>query len=665
MLNRNRIKPLTNTTTSSTNAITTEETNGPYVYGSKRGGQFLQDLISGSNSLDVIIIGDSNTGSALSGGYGYSAGIGEALNNLNAPCYGTPLAPFIDRSPTGASRSYSYWRGTISTIAKDSNFKSGLQASTSTPTDAGAVQYSVWNTDSTLVSYGSSTVQGTLTNVTITSTTGGFQCDSAYLQVNQQVFISGVGSGGGGLGTPSGSIDGYTAPKVYYISETNGTTTFSLSEAYNGSNVTTVIGSTTGLSFASQADFNDWLYLPIVTVGNIKFSTGIDINDTHPLATNGVTNFLRVRYGEVPSGGSFYPNVYSMGAANNLSRLLIGTAVPMIKSGTQPSFQIYEGSFTANGKGHTANAFGYDASGSTFSKGPGALFCQSLYRKSKGWAVHSHAYQSGDNSTSISNILSNTSLTWLQYQLLEIRERQISAGGTGRVLLFSHSGINGADTSLTWTDAHSLVWKKYKSAWASLNYPAADLAIISIVGVQRNSEDTSGDGADLIEVRKGAQQMARANNDMTVVDVKSLMPYTAVTSGTGVSSYYQLLNNSPIVGTDMTSHLSGGYVSVHTGTATVTTATSITLTGSLAVAADGWWAGSRLYIGTVNGSSDAPAYQDAYITQYNGTTKVATVKQWTGGQPTNGVTSNITILRRHLSDGYTAVSQAILSSLIS
>ena len=660
MLYRNREKPLTEVTTSIIN-----DTDKTQVFGSTRPGTFLTDLINGTNSLDVIIIGDSNTGSALAGGYGYLSGMGEALNNLNAPCYGTPLAPFIDRSPTGASRSYPHWRGTIATIPKDSNFKSGLQASTSSPTDASAIQYSVWNATSPLVSYGAATTQGTLTGVTITSTSGGFQCDSAYLQINQQVYISGVGSGGGGPGALTGSIDGYTNPKVYYISQTNGTTTFSLSESYNGSNVTTVIGDTTGLSFASQADFNDWLYLPNITVGNIFWSGGINVDDTHPLATNGVTNFLRVRYGEVPSGGSLYPHVFTMGAANNLTRLFVGSAVPMIKDGTDPSFLVYEESFSANGKGHTANAFGYNANGTVFSKGPGALFCQSLYRKSKGWAIHSHAYQSGEDSTRISNILTDTSSTWLQYQLKEIRERQISAGGAGRVLLFFHSGINGADTSSTWTDAHFTVWKKYKAAWSLLGYPAADIAIISIVGVQRNSEDTSGDGASLIEVRKGAQQMAVTNNDMTVVDVKALMPYTALTAGTGVSSYYQLLNNSPIVGANMTSHLSGGYVSVHTGTSTATTATSITLTGSLAVAADSWWVGSRLYIGTVNGSSNAPAYQDAYITQYNGTTKVATVKQWTGGQPTNGVTSNITIFRKHLSDGYTVISQAILSALIS
>ena len=630
----------------------------PSVYGSIRAGQFLKDLVDGTNSLDVIIIGDSNTGSALIGGYGYMAGMSEALNNIGAPCYGTPLAPFIDRSPTGAYRFYSTWRGTQNTIPKDSNYKSGLQASTSSPVDTGAVPYTIWNTTTPLVSYGSSTVQGTLTGVTITSTTGGFQCNSAYLQINQLVAITGVNTG-------TGSITGYATPSYYYITATNGTTTFSLSATYGGTNITTTAGSTTGLTFGSQADFNDWLYITPTPVGTNLYQTkGINLDETHPLAAKGVTNYLRVRYGKMPNGGQFIPLAFSAGAANGLTNLLSGAVVSTEKDGTQPTFDLHEESFIANGKGHSATALGYNyPSGTVFTKGPSAFFCQSLYRKEKGWAVQSHAYQSGDDSTRIYNILFNTT-TWLEYQLKEIRERQISAGGTGRVLLFFHSGINGGDTGSTWTDAHNGVWKRYKIAWATLGYPATDLAIISIVGVQKNSEDISGNNTDLIAVRAAANAMVIENTDMTVVDIKVLMPYAALIYGNGNSSYYQRLNGVPNAGEDQTVHLSGGLISSHTGTATTTTLTSITLTGDLAVATDGYWVDSPLDIGTINGSADVPAYQSAFITEYNGTTKVATVNQWTGGQPTNGATSNITIYRKHLSDGYTVISQVILSSLI-
>jgi len=664
MLYRNREKPLTQSTTSVVNEI---EGGGPQVYGSNRAGIFLSELFStvkDKASLDIIVIGDSNTGSAIVSGYGYLAGMSEALNNLGSPCYGTSLSPFIDRCPFSSYRFYSTWRGTHNTLPKDANYKSGLQASTSTPTDADAVPYAVWNLNSPLVSYGSASPQGTLTNVSTTSINGDFLCDSTLLQVNQPVNISGTFGGGGGAGTLGGSIVGYTSPKVYYIRTTNGTTTFSLSETHSGNNVTTVVGAITGATFLTGADFNDWLYLPN-TGENLYQTKGITLDEIHPLSQNGVTNFLRVRYGKMPNGGRFIPLVFSNGAENGRANLLVGSTVEMSEAGGQPSFYMHEVSFTANGKGHVATALGFNfGTGNTYTRGPGAFFCQSLYRKTKGWAVHSHSYLAGDDSTRISNVLDDTS-TWLQYQLQEMRERQISAGGTGRVLLFCHTGINGADTDKTWVVAHQKIWDKYKRAWASLSYPAADLAIISIVGATRNSEDTSGTDTDLIPVRQSANTMAIQNNDMTVVDINTLMPYATLAYGTGVYSYYQQFNNSPNIASDMTVHLSGGYVSTHAGTATTTTATSITLTGTLAVAANGYWNGSRLYIGTVAGSGSPPAYQDTIITQYNGTTKVATVLQWSGGQPTNGVTSNITIFRKNSSDGYTAVSQAILSSLIS
>lgn len=727
--------------------------SGPQVYGNNRAGRFLKDLIAGTNSLDVIIFGDSNTGSALAGGYGYLAGMGEALSNLNAVCYGTPVSPFVDRSPSGASRFYGVWRGTISTIAKDANFKSGLSATVGSSTNAAALPYAPWNAGTVLTSYGASTIQGTLSGVTITGTAGQFGCTAAFLQVNQQVVISGTLGG-------TGTITGYTNPKTYYIIATNGSTTFTLSESYSGAAIVTTAGTPTGLTYQSQADFNDWLYFdPTGTapVSGFYKGTGINVAETHPLATNGVSQKLRVRYGTVNgSTGAFYPNVYSGGSANSLARILIDSAVSLAGT-TTPTFTVYESTaFTANGKGHTANAIGYNTSGSLFSAGPGAFFCQSLYRPStKGWAVHAHAYQSGDDSTRIAQLVTDTSTTWIQYQLQEIRERQIAASGTGRVMLFVHSGINGADTGATFTAAHIALWNKYKAVWSSLGYPETDLAIVSIVGVQKDSADTSGSGStgNLIAVRAAANQMALANPDMTVVDVKALMPYAAMTYGTGSASYYQRLNNSPNQGSDIVVHLSGGlvegvggwvitgvaisgtagqftcsaapytlivgmsitivgtlggtgtitgyvngtkyYITATNGSttftlsttyggagvvttagtptgltynatnvATVTTSTTMTLTGNLAVPADGWWVNSTINVDLVGGSTAAPAYQEAYVTQYNGTTKVATVRQWTGGQPTNGTASEIRMSRRYPSDGYTVVSQAILSSLI-
>ena len=641
---------------------------GPTVYGSRRASQFLKDLASNADSLDVVILGDSNTGSALSGGWGWLAGIQQSLSNLGAPCYGTPLCPFVDRSNSGQARFYGNWRGSMATIATSASYLSGLTASTVSPTVADAVPYTAWNAASVRCSYGAYNPQGTLSGVTITGTAGQFACTSTKLQVGQQVQITGTFSG-------SGSISGYTSGVFYHIIATNGNTTFQLSATAGGTPLTTTAGTPTGLTYTSTADFDDWVYIPSSATGLfISGGSGISIQEHHPLAANGVVQFLRVRYGKVATAeGRFIPNVYANGAANGLTRLInggagISGAVSMTLGAgeTSPTFNMHEVQFTANGKGHSAHAIGYNSSGTEFSQGPGALFCQSVYRKSKGFAVHSHAYQSGANTTEISNVISSTANSNISLLLREIRERQIAAGGSGRVLLWVHSGVNGADTTTTWTNGHKAIWEKYKTVWSSLGYPASDLAVVSIVTPPQNSNDTSGSGATLADVRTAANSMAIDNSDMCVVDVKKLMSYSALVEGTGNASYYQRFANTPNIGSDISFHLSGGTVTTTSQeTATVTTANSITLTGTTAVTVDGYWNGSLLEIQQVNGVTDPPAFQQALITQYNGATKVATVAQWTGGQPTNGVSILYKIARKYPSDGYSVVSQAVLTSLLS
>jgi hypothetical protein len=179
--------------------------------------------------------------------------------------------------------------------------------------------------------------------------------------------------------------------------------------------------------------------------------------------------------------------------------------------------------------------------------------------------VTSHGYLAGYDSASINQVASSIGSTLLQTHLQELRERQIAAGGTGRVLLVTHSGINGNETASAWTSCHMSIWNTYKSAWAALGYPATDLAIVSFVGVPANATDNSntGSGGNLIAVRTAANLLPQANPDMTVIDVKKLMPYTRALSGIGNGrSYYQRTNNLPNAGSDITVHLSGG---IYTG----------------------------------------------------------------------------------------------------
>jgi hypothetical protein len=84
---------------------------------------------------------------------------------------------------------------------------------------------------------------------------------------------------------------------------------------------------------------------------------------------------------------------------------------------------------------------------------------------------------------------------------------------------------------------------------------------VSFVGAPRNSADTSNGSASLPAVRAAANQMAITNPDMTVVDVKQLMPYAALTYGIGISSktYYQNNTTSDVHLSDPSGSNSNGY----------------------------------------------------------------------------------------------------------
>lgn len=87
---------------------------------------------------------------------------------------------------------------------------------------------------------------GYLTGVAITGTAGQFSCalSGVTLTVGQQIVISGTFGG-------TGSITGYTSPTTYFITATNGSTTFTLSTSIGGTAVVTTAGTPTGLTYTA------------------------------------------------------------------------------------------------------------------------------------------------------------------------------------------------------------------------------------------------------------------------------------------------------------------------------------------------------------------------------------------------------------------------------
>ena len=529
---RNRILPRLND----------QETSflGPSIYGNLRPSRFVKDLASGADSLDIVVIGDSNTGSAQSGMWGYHNGFSQAMFELGWSCYGLPIYPAMT-SWSPSSYSLGGWNASAFLYSPTGNLASGNVS-------GGSTSYSVWT-------------PGKVATVTISQASPGVVTYTAHgLTAGAPLFFSTTGS------LPTG----LTAGTTYYVASVLGADTFTVASTPTGSAInTTGAGSGThtiqtcpwiryGSSSATPPAKDDWAY--IASGSYSQNFNALEMTVDHPLNNTALTLWHRVRYGTfTASGGSFQARaraydggpVYASGSVQSTQ-------------GAAYSFGTYEYSFSVTAPTEYMHASWSGGAGGAV--GPCAIHSHTIYCKRKGWSVTSHGYLAGYDSASINQVASSIGSTLLQTHLQELRERQISAGGTGRVLLVTHSGINGNETASAWTSCHMSIWNTYKSAWAALGYPATDLAIVSFVGVPANATDNSntGSGGNLIAVRTAANLLPQANPDMTVIDVKKLMPYTRALSGIGNGrSYYQRTNNLPNAGSDITVHLSGG---IYTGT---------------------------------------------------------------------------------------------------
>ena len=703
---RNRLKQLEDSQTALNN-----------VYGSTKASKFLQDLETGQDSIDFVVIGDSNTGSAVAGMWGYHNGLQQALNNKGYTCYGTSVFPVFSEGTTQ-------------------------------PTTAAG-----WKAGATIPLKGTVLLSGN-------EATAQSEAPSYYSQFS-----------------PAGYIDMTAVNPVYVRYGSSGTGSF-------GPNI------------------ESWAYLARNSASYFN-SYGMGIDPDHPLSANSNTLYYRLKYGKLLNAtnttvspaqdGGFCPIVFKLAGSVNGGGTEITTRkfVSCAAANANEVGQVFVEDLqftTASSTGYRAG-WGFVGSGGQKTCGPMVLHCQSMYARRKGWAVTSLSYLGGYNSQGIAGVLGGVKNTSLKALVKEIRERQITAGGSGRVVIMAQSGVNSYSTGLNyetpqrWTDAYKSIWASFKEIWISLGYPLSDLAIVSWVSHPISLADGSSGSSlanNLISVRSAANQMAIENPDMTVIDIKRLISYNSLVTGNGNGqSLFQYWNNSPVVAPDFPAHLAGG------GAITGTTlfapnatfdSTSFTLTGTYAtegtttnyftnrlleiievgyvsggsltsvVASTGGNFTSALFSGlvanrpivvsgtlsggggTITGYSNPTTYyiigtptntpagsptntnfqlsasyggaaitttagpltgltftygipnrqpQLVFITEYNGSTKVAKVRAWPGGTPINsggGITpldvgaagnKNVSykLITIHPADGYTQYMNNVLSSL--
>jgi len=257
----------------------------------------------------------------------------------------------------------------------------------------------------------------------------------------------------------------------------------------------------------------------------------ITISAASPLAAGfgaaGVSLQYRVVYGKfATTGGQFKLGVYK----NVNTVVQLGSYLP---TSGGVGYDIARLNFTSPNSAGVVDEFkcawdGFNTGAGNNASGPIAMFWHDVIRLGvKGWGVTNLNYFGGATTANLATYVAQTNKL-LEMALKEARLRQIEAGGSGRVLWFHNSGINGPDSSSTWISGAETIRDTVTQAWANLGYPAQDLAFIfSVTHPVINGDPGAGTWAT---VRPSVSSAANAwalnttnqTKNVCVVDIESI-----------------------------------------------------------------------------------------------------------------------------------------------
>ncbi len=516
------------------------KTTTPGVFGSARAGQMLSDAIAGTDSVDIVVFGDSNAGSSAA--CGYTFGWSSAMSAFGAPTYATPLS--FCHSEDGTN-----------------NRNSGL--------------FMPWNTyfwggRSVLGSVGNSY---TLTNRIAVAADADAAAlnttfDNLYLRENTARASSATTLQ---LDVGASAVDGaYTGAMVVILSGAVGTT-YSTNSAqitgYDGTTKTVTVGSWPGGTPSGTASFailrtllrpaafsNGVAFVP---AGATNFTSGangpsVRLNGGSQLAAGptggaGVALQYRVVYGTfAATGGKF--RLRAMKSTNTLVAASASDIPTSGGTGYATATLNFTSSTTAGAPDEMKCAWDGYNTGTTYEvTGPFAAFYHSVIRTSyKGFCVSCLNYFGGATTAFLAGTL-QAMPKYLEAYLKELRERQIAAGGSGRVVWWHNSGINGSETGTTWTTNAAAIRDAVYNVWVTtLGYPARDLSfVMSVTHPVVTGDPGAGTwGANRAAVAQAASEWAAANvNDgknVTVVDIASVLTAQQIKD----RNLYQNLSNT-------------------------------------------------------------------------------------------------------------------------
>ena len=389
--------------------LTNTATSISGFYGSNVAGTMIKDAVAGTDSLDVIVIGDSNATFPASGGYN-SAWHRVFNTTLRVPVYATPL------------------------------FCGGM-TSVSAPTAAASIQR-----DSAGLGIGaSSTAAG------VAGTTGtGKMIATSQADANILALTNFLGM----------SVTGWNVND-----KTTNTLLFPLGLGANPIVVET--GATFLGTFAQSSvqvsTFNSSETSTLTSWGS-ELAFGTDG------AGAGVSLAYRIVYGTFASGsGQFKPraiwsNSTALAAQDSaFTSTNTGTVGYATKSWTIPTQTFSIGS----GQKVLHCSWDGNATGVSNTTGPFAALWNSVVKNNqKGYSVSLLNGFGGLNSALILSKLTNAGKLVDAY-LKEIYERQVASGGTGRAMVFMNVGINTTEDATTWPANAQAIINLFQTKWVA------------------------------------------------------------------------------------------------------------------------------------------------------------------------------------------------------
>jgi hypothetical protein len=294
-------------------------------------------------------------------------------------------------------------------------------------------------------------------------------------------------------------------------------------------------------SMTGGANEETYIDYPYLASGNQTgtLNRGVTVESDHPM---GISNELRYRVlrGQFSGGGSHRYRVRLSGSTPL-------TTTNAISANGATALVADEVVVAAGARSTAIEGFwSVQANAGILNTGPISPILQSMYTPRVGWAVGAMYFYGGHTLTNVADNIDLATDGTVKTYLNELYNRQVAAGGTGRVLVWLQGGINQGDWTAKpglWLTQWGQVIQRCRSAWSALGLDASKLTF----AVMCTHDST---GYNFATRREDLKNFAKTQKDVTVVNIPEIIQYSSYSaqeSGAHLTKTgYELVGNAII-----------------------------------------------------------------------------------------------------------------------